>query len=153
MNPYQCEIQTRPTQPTVCRRTTAAAADLPQVLGESYGMIMGHLSVYGQQPVGAPYVAYFNMDMQALKLEVGFPVAKALPPAGQVEAGEIPEGKYACVMHNGSYQSLGSAYSAINEYIANQGLEATGVVYEIYLNDPSISPEDQLQTQILFQLK
>ncbi len=153
MDPYQCEILTRPAQPTVCRRTVTPATDLPKVLGESYGMIIGHLSAHGQQPTGAPYVAYFNMDMQALKLEVGFPVAMALPPAGQVEAGEIPAGKYGSALYVGPYPNMQVAYTALTRFVADQGIEPTGTVYEVYLNDVSITPADQLRTQILFQLK
>jgi effector-binding domain-containing protein len=153
MTSYHCEIQSRKAQPTVCRQIVTPAADLPKVLGESYGMIMRYLGAQGVQPTGAPYVAYFNMDMQALNIEVGFPVSKPIPPYEQVESGEIPAGEYANTLHAGSYQELKAAYHALTEFVTNQNHEPTGVVYEIYLNDPSITPEDQLKTQILFMLK
>lgn len=153
MSVSQCEIESRIAQPTVCRRTVAAVTSLPQILGEAFDVLMNYLGKHDQQPVGAPYVAYFNMDMQALEMEVGFPVAAAMPAEGVVEPGEMPAGHYASVMHTGPYPTLGEAYQTLNEYIVSQGKEATGVAYEVYLNDASITPADLLQTKILFPLK
>ncbi len=50
-----------------------------------------------------------------------------------------------------AYNAL--AYNALNEYIAQNKHESTGVVYEFYLNDPAETPEEELQTQIVFPLK
>jgi effector-binding domain-containing protein len=153
MSSYICEIITLPARPTVCYRTTTALSDMPQVLGEAFDLLMQHLGKFGQQPAGAPYVAYFNMDMQALEIEVGFPVTHTIPGAGVVTPGEIPAGRYATLEHTGPYQTLELAYSALTEFIASQGKESTGVAYEFYKNDPSITPQEQLETQILLPLK
>lgn len=153
MSVSPCEIISRQAQPTVCWRTVAPVTSLPQVLGEAFGLLMGYLGRQGQVPISAPYVAYFNMDMQALQLEVGFPVAQALPAEGAVQSGEIPAGDYASLTHTGPYPTLSEGYQALTEFVTQQGKEPTGIAYEFYLNDASITPAEQLQTQIFFPLK
>jgi effector-binding domain-containing protein len=107
----------------------------------------------GEPPVGAPFVAYYNMDMQALDVEIGIPVARALPGKDTIYAGEIPAGKYATCVHTGPYDAAGAAYTALTQFVMENGYEATGVAYEVYLNDPSNTPPEGLMTQILFPLK
>lgn len=72
---------------------------VPQVVGQAYGAIMQHASQLGFQPSGAPFVAYFNMDMDDLDMEIGFPVEQKLTGRGNVLAGEIPDGKAAACLH------------------------------------------------------
>jgi effector-binding domain-containing protein len=153
MNVSACEIVSRPVQPTVCLHTVAPVSELPRVLGEAFSLLMAHLGKHGELPAGPPFVGYCNMDMQALEIEVGFPVSRTLPAEGRVEACEIPAGEYASTIHVGPYQTIERAYAALSEFIASRGREATGISYEFYLNDPAITPQDQLQTQILFGLK
>ena len=150
---YQCELKQQPVQPVLSIRTRAAVQDLREVLGKSYGSIMGYLMELGEQPVDAPFTAYYNMDMQNLDVEIGFPVSKALPARGEIQASSLPEGQYASCIHTGPYSAIEPAYTALTEWIKSKGFEATGVAYEFYLNDPSDTPPDDLQTRIMFPLK
>ena len=75
---YQCELLDRSAQPTLVIRTRTAVQNLPQVLGQAYGAILQYAGSLGVQPCGAPFVAYHNMDMQDLDIEIGFPFAQAL---------------------------------------------------------------------------
>lgn len=153
MNAQLFEIESRPAQPTVCLHTVAPVSELPRVLGEAFDLLMQHLSKHGELPAGPPFVGYCNMDMEALEIEAGFPVNKALPAEGAIESCEIPAGEYACTIHVGPYQTIERSYTALSEFVASQGREATGTSYEFYLNDPTLTPQDQLQTEILFGLK
>jgi effector-binding domain-containing protein len=150
---YTCEIKTLPSQPTLFTRATMPVTELPTRLGQLYGSVMQAIYGQGAQPAGAPYVAYYNMDMQALEIEAGFPLAQPLPGSGEVQAGQIPAGEYASVLHVGPYPEIGSAYKALNLYLQQQTRQATGVSYEFYLNDPTDTPADRLETEILFPLQ
>jgi effector-binding domain-containing protein len=59
----------------------------------------------------------------------------------------------ATCLHTGPYNEMEPAYDALKEWVENNGHQATGVVYELYLNDPGETPPQELQTQILFPLK
>ena len=52
----------------------------------------------------------------------------------------------ATCLHVGPYSEVGPAYEA-------HGHVGTGVIYELYLNDPAHIPPEQLQTRIVFPLK
>jgi len=150
---HSCELLELQPQPTLIVRTRTAVQDLPQVLGQAYDAILQHLNDLGELPYGAPFVAYHNMDMENLDIEVGFPTGKPLPGKEAVRPGEIPGGSYAVTMHTGPYPGLASAYDALTTWVRANRYEATGVAYEIYLNDPEQTAPADLQTQILFPLK
>jgi len=149
----QCETIDRPAQATLSIRSRANVAELPELMGQVFGAIKQYLREAGQFPIGAPYAAYFNMDMQDLDVESGFPVAAALPGKGDVQPGEIPAGRAASCVHVGPYDQFEQTYAALTAFVAGQGLEATGASYEFYTNNPTEVPPEELRTQILFPLK
>jgi effector-binding domain-containing protein len=150
---YNCELLERPAQPVLSIRTRAALQNLPQVLGPAYGAIAQYLGQKGQQPAGAPFVAYYNTDMQNLDMEIGFPVTGQIPGEGEIQANEIPGGKLLTCLHVGPYDKVGAAYEAMQQWLEVNAREAIGVAYEFYLNDPMATAPEALQTQIIFPLK
>jgi effector-binding domain-containing protein len=148
----QCELIERPAQPVLSIRTRTPVQDLPALVGKVYSTIGQYLGELQQPPSGAPFAAYYNIDMQDLDVELGFPVAGPLPGRGEVMAGEIPAGRYAACLHIGPYDAIGTAYDALQTWLKEHGYAATGVSYEFYLNDPQQVPPQELQTQVLFQV-
>ena len=149
---YQCELIDHPTQRALSIRTHAAVQDLPTIIGPAYGAITQYLGQLGQQPVGAPFVAYYNMDMQNLDIEIGYPVAQKLTGLGNIQPSMVAGGKAAACLHVGPYDTLPAAYQALMEWMGAKGYEGT-ICYEVYLNDPAQTPPEALQTQIVFLLK
>jgi effector-binding domain-containing protein len=149
--PYQCELKQQPAKPTLSIRTRAAVQDLPTLFGKVIGEIMKYLGELGERPAGMPYSAYYNLDMQNLDVEIGFPVAHKLAGKGEIQASEIPGGKLASVMHVGPYDKMGAAYDALTQWVKAQGLETTGVAYELYYTGPETPPQDT-RTEILFPI-
>jgi effector-binding domain-containing protein len=147
---HQCELIERSAQPVLSIRLRTEAEKLPEIFAKSYSALIKYMSELGVMPSGAPFAAYYNMDMQDLDTEIGFPVAKSLPGKGEIQPGEIPSGKFVTCFHVGAYPTLGAAYDALQEFIQQQGYTPSGVAYEFYLNSPTTTPEDELQTQILF---
>lgn len=150
---YHCEANHQQAQPVLSIRTKTIAQNLPQVLGGGYGAILQYMDEAGEQPAGAPYVAYYNMDMSNLDIELGFPVRSIMAGNETIQAGYIPTGLVATCEHTGPYPELGHAYDALNQWIKENGHEAIGIVYEFYLNDPMITPAEQLKTKIVCLLK
>ena len=150
---FPCQIVIRPAQPVMSVRTRASVGDLPRVIGAVYGQIMAYLSQQGEPPCGEPFVAYYNLDMQDLDLEIGFPVGRSLPGKDDIQASEIPAGDYGTCLYTGPYEKMESAYNALQEHIHGQGRQVSGVAYEFYLNSPDQVPVEHLQTRILFQLQ
>lgn len=150
---YNCQILEQEDQPVLSIRTRSAVKDLPSALGRAYGAIAQYLEELGESPSGAPFAGYYNMDMQNLDLEIGFPVASVLTGRGEIQSGQIPGGKVATAIYTGPYNAIEPAYNALTAFMQKNGHKATGVAYEFYLNDPGETPAEELQTKILFLLK
>ena len=150
---YQCELIEKEAQPVISIRVHTPVDRLPQVIGEAYDALMRFAAEQGEELTGPPYAAYHNMDMENLDVEMGFPVSRELPGTGQIQSNVIPAGNYAVCLHTGPYREAEQAYAELTEWVIKNNYEPTGIVYEIYLNDPNETPEDQLQEQILYQLK
>jgi effector-binding domain-containing protein len=149
---YQCEIKHQPAQPTLSIRTRAAVGQLPQLFGQTYGAIMQYLGELGEQPVGMPFAAYYNMDMQDLDLEIGFPVSKPLPDRGEMKSGALPAGPIATTLHIGPYDAIGPAYEALTQFMQTNGYSPSGAAYEFYFSGPD-TPPAEIQTQVMFPLQ
>ena len=90
---------------------------------------------------GVPYAAFYNMDMRDLDVEIGMPVSRELPGRGAIQSGHIPGGKAASGINTGPYRDMEPTYEALAQWMAERGLEPTGVAYEFYIDDPAQIPK------------
>ena len=114
---FKCEIKEMPAQPALAIRTRTNMQNLPQTIGESFGKVINYLGQMGEQPACAPYVGYYNMDMNDLDVEMGFPVAKELPGKGEITASQLPGGKMGTCLYTGPYTEMPVAYDALKKLL------------------------------------
>jgi AraC family transcriptional regulator len=146
-------VQEIPAQPTVQVRRVTAIEGIRDVFDAGYGDLWQYISAQGVEAAGPPFAIYHNMDMSALDLTLGFPVAQALPGDGNVQGGVFPAGRWATTLHTGPYDDLPGAYSALEAWATGQGYTPAGLACEIYLNSPLDVPPEEYQTQVMFLLK
>jgi effector-binding domain-containing protein len=149
---YSCTLVDRSEQPTLVVRTRASVERLPQVLGPAWGSVMAHASKLGAEPSGPPFVAYHNMDMKDLDLEIGLPFARPMDGEGDVLSARLPAGQAVETVHVGPYDQLGTAYEALEAWMKTNGRVAGGPPHEHYLNDPEDTPPGELRTRIVWPL-
>lgn len=84
----------------------------------------------------------------------------AVPISGQVvlthpnlKIKTYPAGKFLSYNHKGSYYQLNEKYSYLFKYAEDHNIKLISPNREIYLNDPSEVPEDELQTEIQILIK
>jgi effector-binding domain-containing protein len=150
---YHCEVVHQLSQPVLSIRTRTSQANMPETFGNSFSAIVQYLTELGEHPKAAPFAAYYNMDMEDLDVEIGFPIFKGLPEKGPIKSSEIPAGEYAACTHTGPYNEIGLAYQALTDWTQANGYLPTGVAYEYYLNDPTTTPPQELQTRVVFPVK
>jgi len=143
------ELKDLPSQTVLCIRTRTSVEKLPQIIGESYMKIANYLQDLREQTAGVPYTAYYNMDMQDLDVEMGFPVSKPLPEKEEIKSREIPAGRAITVMFKGPYSDMEPTYNEIMRWMEEKGHNWTGISYEYYYNSPQEVPESELLTQIV----
>lgn len=149
----QFQLVEQTAQPVLSVRTKTSVDNLPQIIGKAYQDVMDYLNEIGEVPAEAPFCAYYNLDMENLDVEMGFPVSKNLPGKNHVISNEIPAGKQVSCMYKGPYKEMEGPYDAMSQWIKDHGYEPTGVSYEYYYNNPAEVPESELLTKIVFPVK
>lgn len=148
------ELTQQAEQFTLHVRLKTSVGGLNEAFDKNFALIESYLSEIGEQPAAAPYAAYYNHDMQNLDVEMGFPVAKALPGRDEIKAGIIPAFEQAvCGIHKGSYNSLDETYGQLYQYIADNNFEISGAHYDFYISNPDNTSENELITRIAIPVK
>lgn len=141
----------RSAQAYVAVRAQATMQELDSVIPQSIGEVAAWLAQQGVAPAGAPFVRYLVIDMEAqLELEIGFPLASALPGNGRIRAGVLPAGRYASLVYTGIDNGI-AANAALLEWGAEQGLvwdrwntengDAFGARLESFITNPDEEPD------------
>ena len=149
------ELFEQKSQLSVAVKRKATMENMHALIDEGYGMIGAYLAELSKQPSCAPYICYFNCteDFSEFDLEMGFPVAEELPVKGELYMSKTYEGKVVAGTYKGPYSGLEQAYGELMKYTEENKLELLGIYYDYYLNDPSVTPEDELLTKIVFPVK
>lgn len=150
---YLLQIVETEAQPVLSVKTTTSLAEMPQVVGIAYGRIADYVAGKSEELVGPAFIAYYNMDMDHLMIEIGFPVTREIEGKDDIELRHIPAGKKATGFFKGAYGDIAPLYEQLNLFIKEKGCEPTGVVYEYYYNSPGEIPESELLTKVEFLLK
>lgn len=147
------ELLERAQKHTLVVRTRTNVEKLPEVIRTSYAQIAAYLKELDVMMADVPFVAYYNMDMEDLDVEIGFVVPRQLPGKNNIQAGIIAAGKAALCMHKGPYMDIEPVYMDILKWMFDHEYEPTGVVYEHYYNSPEDFPESELLTRIVMPIK
>ncbi|MBF9017415.1 MULTISPECIES: GyrI-like domain-containing protein [unclassified Oceanispirochaeta] len=147
------EIKEVQIRKTVMIRTITPVSNISDVMGEAFTELGAYMEKNSIAFAGPPYARYYNMDMEALDVEMGFPVASESVGTGRIKVGELPAGKIASAVHVGPYDKLEETYIKLMEFVKEKGLEAEEWMYEFYLNSPMEVKPEELQTEICYPLK
>lgn len=141
-------------QPMVGIRTQITMDRIAQVMGPLFGELHGYMQQNGQAPAGMPFAIYHCLEGDAVDLECGMPVAEPLAGTERIRAGELPGGKVATVTHTGPYDDLRHTWAALTAWMKQQGLEAAGAPWEVYVTDPGAEPDpSKWRTDIFFPVR
>lgn len=157
------KLEERAEQPYVAIRTQTAMGELGTVIPQLDREVFAWLGKQGVEPAGAPFIRYHVIDMAAqLDIEVGVPVATALPGEGRIVAGALPAGRYATLVYTGVHNGI-PANAALLAWGAEHGLvwdtwatergDGFGSRLESYLTDPDDEPDlAKWETEVAIRL-
>ncbi|MGE5544555.1 MAG: GyrI-like domain-containing protein [Bacillota bacterium] len=142
------EIRDIPEQPVRSRRVTMT--DFPRSLPKLMGEVLGEIQAVGKMPTGAPILIYHDEDFnpEEVDVEVAWPVDDP-----SVANDTMPAMKVAYYLHVGPYSSLEPVYPAMMEWIDVNGYRISGAMREAYINDPSVTPAEQLITEVMIPIE
>ena len=145
----------KPETAVAVKRLAITMDEIANVATEGLGKVFAYLAEKGVQISGAPYLAYMNgnEDFSKFDVEMGIPVEQNFDVSGEFFISRTCEGRAVCATHKGAYKDVEVVYVALMGYLAENGLESTGVYYDYYINDPANTPESELLTQVVFPIK
>lgn len=145
----EIEIRTVGAQPFAYVATDNVA---PPEIGKAFMTalpeVYAHVGKSGGQPVGGPTVRYTRHGQGTFDMETGTALAAPIEPGETVRVGELPGGEVAFTVHTGSYRTLGETYEAVRAWFEQSGRAPGGAPWEVYVDDPQATPEDQLRTEL-----
>jgi effector-binding domain-containing protein len=115
----------------------------------------------GGTPSGPSYGRYHEFGPERADVEMGIPVVAPVAnvrPLAECEAGEVgnselPGGRAAVTVHEGSYDGLKDTYARLRDWIEAQGLVAGAGPWESYVTDPSeVTDPRELRTEVVWPL-
>ncbi len=72
-------------------------------------------------------------------------------PTDRVHQSELPACEAAVTLHTGPYEKLPDAYSALTEWIKENGKHEAGPPWEVYVTDPGGEPDSsKWQTEVVW---
>lgn len=117
-------------------------------------MIPANQDVSQSEFLGVSYIeSVKQMAKHVYKVALSHPANKEMS-FKNLNKETLPEGKYLKFTLTGSYQGVWPAFDRIFKYISENGLElAEGPCLENYINDPNVTPEKDLLTELLVPIK
>jgi effector-binding domain-containing protein len=78
-------------------------------------------------------------------VEVAVPVAKKGKETPEIKCYELSGGKMAKILHKGPYETETATYQTLFQWLEENNKKITGLMREIYMNDPhEVSPQELL---------
>lgn len=145
---FSPEIKDLVSRPALTIKTRTKVSGIAPLFKEGYGEIARFLKERSTHPAGPPFALYFNMDMDDLEVEFGFPVETPLEGSGRIIASSTPSGKAVTTLYIGPYNEVEPAYDSLMKWCTDNMLTPGGTACEVYLNDPAVTPEELLKTEI-----
>jgi effector-binding domain-containing protein len=151
---YEIATKELQSQLVVAIRATTTPDQLGPLLGELLPEVWRYAEARGAHPAGPPFARYHTYEPDRVDLEAGFPVLEPLPGEGRVVAGHLPQGTAAATWHIGPYDTLHSAYEALEAWIGEQGRRPAGAPWEVYWSDPGEEPDSsKWRTEVVWPIE
>ena len=148
-NTHEPELVDVPAATTAIIRGVVPLSELRDFYDRSFSQLAATTGTQGVEIVGPTFGLYHGQPTESADLEVGFVTSTAVTPAGDVEAGSLPGGRVARLVHRGSYDGLGTSWERLRSWMEDRGLTLGPVFWEVYVTEPSpdMDPAD-LRTEL-----
>lgn len=125
-------------------------AEISAAMGRAFGTVMGHMQENAIAPAGPALSVYYGYDPAKMDFRAGFVVTEGdLEKAGgAVKADRTPAGRVVHFTHVGPYEKLRDSYGELMAWMEREGLSIGAPSWEVYVNDPDSTPEEELLTEI-----
>jgi AraC family transcriptional regulator len=149
---YDIEIRDLEPQTIVTIRQETTPAGMGAAFRELLAVVWQYLEKRGVRPSGPSFGIFHTYEPERVDFQAGFPVAEPLEGEGRIEAGELPGGRAAVVMHEGPYDTIGAAHDALDAFVHERGSHG-GSPREVYWKGPGDdSDASSWRTEVIYPL-
>lgn len=147
------EIRQVAAQPLATLAAEARYSEAAPVIGASFAKIGAFLSASGRKPAGAPITVThaFDEQTQAWSFDAALPIDAPCTPVAE-EGGVQCRSGYAgwalWLRHQGPYATIPAQYARVRAFKTVAGLESAADSWEQYVNDPGVTAEAELATDL-----
>ncbi|MEK7953120.1 SRPBCC family protein [Luteolibacter soli] len=133
-------------------KSSCAIADIGPSMERDMAKLMAWLGKSGTIPFASPFAITHKWDPAKGLAEytIGFPVSNPVDKPDGFVTGEIPTCRAYVIKHTGAYRHLGNAWASGMMHGRAKKFTADKKVplFEIYDNDPTVTPEAELVTRV-----
>jgi AraC family transcriptional regulator len=130
-------------------RRSVNVNELPAFFAEVYPKVASWLAAHSVTPISQPMAMWWGMDMSEgiADCQAGFFVSEAVEGDSEITLGRIPAGPRLTITNVGPYSTVGQSWQLVYARAAELGQKA-GAGWEVYVDDPTTVPEEELRTEI-----
>ena len=140
--------------PFLFMRREVKAEAIAEALGAMFGPVFQYATAQGIPFAGPPTARYPSFGPGLITIEAGMPIAGPGEGEGEIRLGSLAGGDVATTLHKGPYDDLNQGHEAIQRWLTENGEEADGAPWEVYVTDPGEVPDPaDWQTEINWPLK
>ena len=137
---YEVSKKTLEEVPFLFARREIAPEGIAEALGEMFGAVYGHATAAGIAFAGPPTARYPKYGPGLITIEAGMPIAGTAEATEGIMVGALHGGPVAATVHKGPYDTLSEAHQALEKWANENGEEAMGAAWEVYVTDPGEVP-------------
>lgn len=134
-------IDIDPARATAVLRIHCPREELPCTMGRGVRELLDRIKAQGAQLMGPLFTHHLRRPTDSFDCEVGVAVSQPVQPAGRMRPGQWPAMRAARTLYRGHYEELPQAWLALRVWAAQQGLSATGELWECYITGPEIGSD------------
>lgn len=152
------EIILKPVKSQLVAGTLGVIPDFDNctsIIEQLFDRVYGYVFSQGIKDVGSGINVYHETKLRDkhIPLETIVPISHTIPnddsQAPSVWVYELPEVEtMACVVHHGSFNSLGNAYCSLLEWVEKYGYQIAGSTREVYLHYEREGDPNQYVTEV-----
>ena len=137
-------------------RRTATLSDIGQTMDSAFESATEQLQK-NNLPTDSERISVYhdmNMKSQSMEFTAGYLFGSPVEVPAEMSSWSMPNMQTLRVDHRGSYEHLGNAWSAANQYARYKKMKQSKIgAFELYKNDPRHTEPEHLLTEVFLPLK
>jgi len=123
--------------------------DMPKYMDPAIQEIIQVLADQGKHPAGPMFSYHKRRPSDTFDFEIGFPVARAIKPAGRVMNSKLPAERVVRSVYQGPYEGLSQAWPELQKWVRTQKHGEMGRFWERYLTNPAeVTDPEKYRTEL-----